>query len=86
MSVGGKTLFPIFAPQEQAANAEGNKSFKDFNDLATKSTLGKEGVDRQVRSIVNSEIEKHQARIEQQRKLALVQRQEQRPRRTAKIG
>ncbi len=85
-SVGGKTLFPIFAPQEQAANAEGNKSFKDFNDLATKSTLGTEGVDRQVRSIVNSEIEKHPARIEQQRKLALVQTQEQRPRRIAKFG
>ena len=35
------------------------KQFTDFNDLATKSTLGKEAVDRQVRSFVNSVIEKH---------------------------
>ena len=54
------------------------KSFTDFNDLATKSVLGKEGIERQVRSVVFSVIDKHQARIEQQ--------QEQRPRRAAKIG
>jgi len=38
----------------------------------------KEGIERQVRSVVFLVIDKHQARIEQQ--------QEQRPRRAAKIG
>ena len=60
------------------------KSFTDFNDLATKSVLGKEGIERQVRSVVFSAIDKHQARIEQQQER--VQQQEQRPRRAAKIG
>jgi putative DNA primase/helicase len=60
------------------------KSFTDFNDLATKSVLGKEGIERQVRSVVFSVIDKHQARIEQQQER--VQQQEQRPRRVAKIG
>ena len=59
------------------------KSFTDFNDLATKSMLGKAGIERQVRSVVFSVIDKHQARIEQPQEL--VQRQEQRPRRAAKI-
>jgi len=60
------------------------KSFTDFNDLATKSVLGKEGIERQLRSVVFSVIDKHQARIEQQQER--VQQQEQRPRRAAKIG
>jgi antirestriction protein ArdC/phage/plasmid primase-like uncharacterized protein len=59
------------------------KSFTDFNDLATKSVLGKEGIERQVRSVVFSVIDKHQARIEQQQEH--VQQQEQRPRRVARI-
>ncbi|MFA5922422.1 MAG: strawberry notch family protein [Methylococcaceae bacterium] len=59
------------------------KSFTDFNDLATKSVLGKEGIERQVHSVVFSVIDKHQARIEQQHEL--VQQQEQRPRRLARI-
>lgn len=80
-AVGGKVLLPIFAPGEQAANPKG---FTDFNDLANKSVLGKEGIERQVRSIVDSVIEKHQARIAQQQEH--VQKQEQRPRRAAKIG
>jgi putative DNA primase/helicase len=59
------------------------KSFTDFNDLATKSLLGKEGIERQVRSVVFSVIDKHPARIEQPQEL--VQQQAQRPRRAAKI-
>lgn len=78
-ATGGKVLLPIFAPGEQAANPKG---FTDFNDLATKSALGKEGIDRQVRSVVGSVIEKHQARIEQQQERV----QQQRLRRAAKIG
>ena len=59
------------------------KIFTDFNDLATKSVLGKEGIERQVRSFVFSVIDKYPARIEQQHKF--VQQQEQRPRRAANI-
>jgi putative DNA primase/helicase len=44
-AVGGRALLPIFAPGEQAANPRG---FTDFNDLAAKSVLGKEAVERQV--------------------------------------
>ncbi|MDO8773539.1 MAG: zincin-like metallopeptidase domain-containing protein [Burkholderiaceae bacterium] len=62
-AVGGKVLLPIFAPGEQAANPKG---FTDFNDLANKSVLGTEGIERQVRSLVNSVIEKHQAQMTQQ--------------------
>lgn len=39
------------------------KLFTDFNDLANKSVLGPEGIDRQVRSLVGSIIETHQAAI-----------------------
>lgn len=80
-AVGGKILLPIFAPGEQAANPKG---FTDFNDLANKSELGQEGIDRQVRPIVESVIEKHQARNVEEQKQERVQQQE-RPRRAAKI-
>jgi len=61
------------------------KGKTDFNDLANKSVLGKDGVDRQVRAAVHDVIEKHQARIEPQQQR--VQRQDQplQPRRAAKI-
>ncbi len=45
-AVGGRAVFPIFAPGEQAAHP---KQFTDFNDLATRSVLGKEAVKRQLR-------------------------------------
>jgi putative DNA primase/helicase len=80
-AVGGKVLFPIFAPGEQAANPRG---FTDFNDLANKSVLGTDGIDRQVLCIVDKEIKQHQALVGQQEEH--VQKQEQRPRRVAKIG
>ena len=41
------------------------KQFTDFNDLANKSALGAEGIDRQVRSLVESVIEKYQAALSQ---------------------
>ena len=37
------------------------KQYTDFNDLATKSVLGSEGVKRQVRPVVESLIERRQA-------------------------
>jgi putative DNA primase/helicase len=85
-AVGGKAIFPIFAPGEQAGDPKG---FTDFNDLANKSELGREGVQRQVNTAVGKVLvdvgqqEKAQ-RIEQEQKRE--QKQEQRPRRAAKIG
>ena len=80
-AVGGKALLPIFAPGEQAAEPKG---FTDFNDLATKSVLGREGIERQVRSVVDDVIERHQAHcveLPQQ-----VEKLEQRLRRAVKVG
>ncbi len=58
-SIAGSTLlFPIFAPGEQKSNPKG---FTDFNDLATKSALGRDGLDRQVRPIIEAAIAKHHA-------------------------
>ena len=79
---GGKALLPIFAPGEQAADPKG---FTDFNDLANKSELGREGIDRQVRCVVESVIGKQQASVRQDgqergQRLAL------RPRRATAIG
>lgn len=51
-------------PKQQDAIKQ-MKDFTDFNDLATKSSLGREGLDRQVRAEVGLAIEKHQERIEQ---------------------
>jgi len=70
---------------QQLAALDHMKGKTDFNDLANKSVLGKEGIDRQVRAAVHDVIEKHQARIEQQQQR--VQRQDQplQPRRAAKI-
>jgi len=62
-AVGGTAFFPIFAPGEQAGNPKG---FTDFNDLASKSALGIEGVERQVQGAVGKAIEKHQTRTQQQ--------------------
>ena len=49
-AVGGTAIFPIFAPGESTSNP---KSFTDFNDLATKSELGKAGIKRQVGTAIN---------------------------------
>lgn len=42
------------------------QSLTDFNDLAHKSLLGTQGLDRQVRSAVHAAIDKHQVRTVQQ--------------------
>ena len=66
------------------------KSFTDFNDLATKSGLGGEGVDRQVPYFVNKLVvdrqEQFEAKQQQARGDKLQQQQEQSPRRAAKSG
>jgi len=79
-AVGGKLLLPIFAPGEQATNPKG---FTDFNDLATRSVLGQEGIARQVRSVVDDVLECQQGRSVEE--LQRGQRQEQQ-RRVAKVG
>ena len=43
------------------SNYQSLSSFPDFNDLATKSTLGAEGIKRQVCTFVDAVIEKHLA-------------------------
>ncbi|WP_010188180.1 zincin-like metallopeptidase domain-containing protein [Sphingomonas sp. PAMC 26605] len=50
-AVGGKPMFPTFAPGEQAADP---KRFTDFNDLAVNSSLGREGLERQVKAAVEN--------------------------------
>jgi putative DNA primase/helicase len=52
---------------EQLAALGRIKQYTDFNDLATKSALGKEGIDRQVRSLVDAVIEKHNLAQAEQR-------------------
>lgn len=58
--VGGQLVLPIFAPAEQ-------KAYTDFNDLAAKSSLGTEGVLRQVRPVVQKAIALKTREREQQR-------------------
>lgn len=44
-AVGGRVVLPIFAPAEQRDNP---KSFSDFNDLAVRSVLGRDGAASQL--------------------------------------
>ena len=65
------------------------KGFTDFNDLANKSELGREGVKRQVTTAVGKVLidvgqEQKAQKLEQEQKRE--QKQEQRPKRAAKIG
>ena len=50
-AVGGKAIFPVFAPGEQSAES---KAFTDFNDLAKSSILGMDGVKRQVQQVIDN--------------------------------
>ncbi|WP_426107441.1 zincin-like metallopeptidase domain-containing protein [Massilia sp. TSP1-1-2] len=61
------------------------KQFTDFNDLANKSVLGAEGIDRQVRSLVESVIEKHQAALSQSEQQQHEQQHEQQQDRSATV-
>uniref|UniRef100_UPI003F5D4FF8 zincin-like metallopeptidase domain-containing protein n=1 Tax=Xanthomonas oryzae TaxID=347 RepID=UPI003F5D4FF8 len=85
-AVGGKAIFPIFAPGEQQANPKG---FTDFNDLANKSELGRDGLKRQVSAAVGQVLieEGRQQQQEQRQERAVKQQQQpERPRRAARIG
>jgi putative DNA primase/helicase len=74
-AVGAVKLLPIFAPGEREARPG---VFTDFNDLATKSVLGREGVERQVRSVVQAAVEKHAVGVPVQEERKLVRTQTQR--------
>ena len=52
-AVGGKAVFPIFAPREQEKDRAG---FTDFNDLGTKSKLGMAAVARQLKPAIEKAI------------------------------
>lgn len=63
------------------------KRHTDFNDLASRSTLSREGVMRQANAATSLAIEqKHELANKQQQARAQDEPQEQRPRRAAKIG
>jgi len=62
-AVDGKAILPIFAPGEQTTDP---KKFTDFNDLATNSSLGIDGIKRQVGTVVDSIAKKAENRSQQQ--------------------
>ncbi|KAI5911935.1 zincin-like metallopeptidase domain-containing protein [Azoarcus sp. PA01] len=73
---------------KQLAALEQMKAHTDFNDLATRSALGREGVERQVKAEVGRvirEAEEKRERTQAQEKKH-VQEHEQKPRRTARIA
>ncbi|MEO9227799.1 MAG: DUF5710 domain-containing protein, partial [Devosia sp.] len=74
-AVGAAKMLPIFAPGEREAHPN---VFTDFNDLATKSALGRGGVERQVRAAVEAAIDKRSAVFEPQEERRLVQTNEHR--------
>jgi phage/plasmid primase-like uncharacterized protein len=61
------------------------KQYTDFNDLATKSVLGSEAVDRQVQPVIESMIERREALGRQAQQRHRVQRQEDKLQNIAKI-
>lgn len=70
---------------EQLAGLAGMKSHTDFNDLATRSELGREGVVRQAGAAVSQALQAQEQRQEQKQKLEHDHKQEQRPRRAMKV-
>ncbi len=52
LAVNGKAIFPTFLPADQTSDP---RAFSDYNDLA-RSLLGLDGVERQIRPVVEREI------------------------------
>ena len=67
----------LLSKEQQAALAR-IKRYTDFNDLATQSSLGQEGVKRQVKITVNKAIEEAQQKQQQRRQQAQRQRRTRR--------
>ena len=58
---------------DQLAALAQMKKYTDFNDLATKSSLGRDGVERQLKAAVGWAIEKHVSMAEQEQAQQLEQ-------------
>ena len=72
-AVGGKALFPIFAPGEQSAES---KDFTDFNDLAHSSRLGMDGVKRQIQPVIEKVVREMERRESETQKLEVIAKKE----------
>ncbi|EPG9766572.1 zincin-like metallopeptidase domain-containing protein [Escherichia coli] len=73
-------------PPEQQEAINQMKKFTDFNDLALRSSLGREGLDRQIKSEVNLMLNKHHAITEQREPLTQTNSLEQQPRRSRSVS
>ena len=62
--------------KEQQAALTRIKRYTDFNDLATESRLGREGVERQVRATVNKAVAKVKQKQQQRQQQAYQQKQQ----------
>ena len=62
-AVDGKAVFPTFASGEQQADP---KHRSDFNDLAQNSSLGNQGVARQINAAVRQVVERQEQQAQQQ--------------------
>ena len=63
--------------EEQTGALDRMKQFTDFNDLATRSSLGMAGVERQVRSAVTDIVDRHRQAAVQEQEVALTPAQEE---------
>jgi phage/plasmid primase-like uncharacterized protein len=61
-ATGGKVVLPLFAPGEQR---ERPKDFTDFNDLAQRSVLGRDGARSQLRHVYEQIEKAHRAQTHQ---------------------
>lgn len=73
-------------PPEQQEALNKMKKHTDFNDLATRSVLGREGLDRQVKSEVELLLQKHQTRLDQSLEQTTNQTIDNKPRRARSAG
>ena len=62
------------------------KRHTDFDNLGTKSELGREGVERQARAAVGKAIEGHERKCERHQEQRQERHQKQKQRRAARIG
>ena len=65
-AVGGKAVFPVFAPGEREKDMAG---FTDFNDLSQKSTLGMAAVARQLKPAIEKAIKEKAIELEKNKQL-----------------
>ena len=65
-AVGGKAVFPVFAPGEREKDMAG---FTDFNDLAQKSRLGMASVASQLKPAIEKAISEKSAELERNKQL-----------------